>query len=117
MKSFLKPMLFILLIIFSTSKLYQVVSLFRHGARYHLTDLYDGNSTRDMWEELTPVGMRQHQTLGKILNREYIQNLKFLSEKFNKKEIEVYSTGFNRTIQSALSQLYGLYPPGNGPRL
>lgn len=113
----IKSILIILLITLSESKLYQVVSLFRHGARYHLNALYDGNSTYDVWGELTPVGMRQHQTLGKTLNKEYVQNLKFLSEKFNKKEVEVYSTGFNRTIQSAMSQLYGLYPPGNGPRL
>jgi hypothetical protein len=61
--------------------------------------------------------MRQHQTLGKTLNKEYIQNLKFLSEKFDKSQVEVFSTGYNRTISSALSQLYGLYPPGNGPKL
>lgn len=81
----IKSILIILLITLSASKLYQVTSLFRHGARYHLNALYDGNSTHSVWGELTAVGMRQHQTLGKTLNREYIQNLKFLSEKFNKK--------------------------------
>lgn len=29
----------------------------------------------------------------------------------------MYSTQFNRTVQSVLSQLYGLYPAGTGPRL
>jgi hypothetical protein len=54
--------LLVTLIVFYTaqSKLYQVVSQFRHGARYHLNDYYDGNSTRDLWGELTAVGMRQH---------------------------------------------------------
>jgi lysosomal acid phosphatase len=113
----LKSLLILLLITLSTSKLHQVVSLFRHGARYHLNTLYDGNSTYNIWGELTPVGMRQHQTLGKTLNKEYIQNLKFLPVSFDKKQVEVYSTDFNRTIQSAMSQLYGLYPPGNGPKL
>lgn len=29
----------------------------------------------------------------------------------------MYSTDVNRTIISGLSQLYGIYPPGNGPKL
>ena len=42
----------ILVFIFSlltTSKLVQVVSFFRHGARYHLNSYYDGNTTKDYW--------------------------------------------------------------------
>ena len=42
----------ILIFIFSlltTSKLVQVVSFFRHGARYHLNSYYDGNTTKDYW--------------------------------------------------------------------
>lgn len=31
--------------------------------------------------------------------------------------MEVYSTPVNRTMLSIQSQLYGLYPPGTGPRL
>ena len=60
---------FLILFILATPKLVQVVSYFRHGARYHLNSLYDGNTTRDFWGELTGVGMRQHQTLGKILKK------------------------------------------------
>lgn len=30
-------------------KLAQVVSMFRHGSRYVLNSLYDGNDTRYMW--------------------------------------------------------------------
>ncbi len=41
-------------------KIYQAAILFRHGARYHLNSIYDGNSTKKVWGELTPVGMRQH---------------------------------------------------------
>jgi len=83
----IKTLLFVVLIALSSAKLYQVVSLFRHGARYHLNTLYDGNSTHDVWGELTPVGMRQHQNLGKTLNKEYIQTLRFLNEKFDKAQI------------------------------
>jgi len=63
----LKFYLFALFITVAFSRLYQVVSLFRHGARYHLNSYYDGNSTLDQWGEITPAGMRQHQNLGKIL--------------------------------------------------
>jgi hypothetical protein len=42
----LKFAIFILFFAVATSKLYQVVSLFRHGARYHINSFYDGNSTR-----------------------------------------------------------------------
>lgn len=31
--------------------------------------------------------------------------------------MEVYSTPLNRTMNSIQSQLYGLYPPGTGPRI
>ena len=65
----LKLIFLSILLILSSSKLYQVVSLFRHGARNHLNSLYDGNSTYDVWGEITPVGMRQHQNFGKILNK------------------------------------------------
>lgn len=40
---------FFLLITIATSKLAQVVSFFRHGARYALNSLYDGNDTRYIW--------------------------------------------------------------------
>ena len=65
----IKVFLIAILLTIAASKLYQVTSLFRHGARYHLNPLDDGNSTLDMWGELSPVGMRQHQTLGKTLNK------------------------------------------------
>ena len=81
----IKSVILLFLLVLGSAKLYQVVSLFRHGARYHLNALYDGNSTHDVWGELSPVGMRQHQNLGKIINNEYVKNLKFLSEKFDKK--------------------------------
>lgn len=60
------------------AKLYQVASLFRHGARYHINGYYDGNSTKSLWGELSAVGMRQHETLGTMLRRDYIDRLAFL---------------------------------------
>lgn len=57
----IKPFLILTLVIVTEMKLEQVVSLFRHGARYYSNDLYDANMTdRTLWRELTAVGMRQH---------------------------------------------------------
>jgi hypothetical protein len=92
--------LFVLAVILSIAetKLVQVVSLFRHGARYHLNDYYDGNSTKPFWGELTAVGMRQHQTFGQRLRKDYIQSLSFLSDSYKHGEIEVITTDVNRTF-------------------
>ena len=97
-------------------KLVQVVSLFRHGARYQLNPLYDPGSMA-WWGQLTAVGMRQHQTLGQLLKKEYIDNLGFLSTQYNRKQVEAFSTITDRTVQSAMCQLEGFYPLGSGPRL
>lgn len=78
--------IFILLLAIASqaqNKLYQVVSLTRHGARYHVNDFGDGADTKPLWGELTAVGMRQHQNLGAIFRKEYIDNLKFLSPIYN----------------------------------
>jgi hypothetical protein len=98
-------------------KLEQVVSLFRHGARYHLNSYYDGNSTRDLWGELSAVGMRQHENFGKMLRKDYINRLGFLTDQYTDDSIEIISTDVNRTIESVRSQLYGLYPLGYGSKL
>jgi len=65
----LKIFTLFLFITIATSKLAQVVSFFRHGARYALNSLYDGNETRYIWGELSSVGMKQHETLGSILRK------------------------------------------------
>ena len=41
-----------------------MVSIFRHGARYHLNSYYDGEQYRPFWGEISPAGMAQHQKLG-----------------------------------------------------
>ena len=62
----------LLLLVCIYTELSQVASVFRHGARYYLHNVYDANSTRELWGELTAVGMRQHQNLGRILRKDYI---------------------------------------------
>lgn len=90
-----------------------VIEIFRHGAREPVYDYYNPDYFSSKGE-LTSVGMRQHYVLGSTLRKEYIEKLHFLSEHYNASEIRVYSTNYNRTIMSAMSQLYGLYPLGTG---
>lgn len=49
MLKLVKILFFSLLVIVTQSKLAQVVSFFRHGSRYVLNSLYDGNDTKYMW--------------------------------------------------------------------
>lgn len=94
-------------------KLVFVYTQFRHGARGPAFG-FDENGKDYFGQEwtspqdLTAVGMRMHYTLG-IRNRKRFQGL--LSSTFDPREVVVKSTNFNRTIQSAYSQLQGLYSP------
>ena len=57
--------------------------------------------------ELTQIGKRQHYYLG-VRNRLKYSNLINFKE-YNPKEILIHSTDYNRTHQSVLSELYGMY--------
>ena len=102
-------------------KLIFVYSHFRHGSR---SPNYIDSKFEDYfglkWDnqyELLSTGERMHYIIG-IHNRfRYINELKFLSPKFDAHEIYVISSNYNRTINSALSQLQGLYPLYSGPDL
>lgn len=64
--------------------------------------------------QLTEIGIQQHLELGKKFRKKYVEEMKFLSENANNEELFIESTNFQRTIRSAISQMEGLYPPGNG---
>lgn len=65
----LRFILIALLPIILTAKLYQVVALLTPGARYHINDLYDGAQNKKMWGEISSVGMRQQENLGKTFRK------------------------------------------------
>lgn len=103
----------------SHSKLLFVYEHFRHGAREPIEGIDKDNKDYLKFEwnnfgELTSVGERMHYLLGVRNKRLYA---KFLSPRFNSKELLVMSTNTNRTIQSALSHLQGMYTPSNIPLL
>ena len=101
----------------TSSRLIFVATQFRHGARapLNLDSSYKDlqNQTWDNPGELTKIGKRMHYLLGRRNAKRYITNEGLLSEKFDPHEILVRSTDVNRTIESALVQLQGLYPYSN----
>ena len=92
---------------------------FRHGARSSIMNI-DKNGFDFLgikWNnvgELTPLGMRQIYLTG-IKHRERYKD--FLSEEYNSKEILIYSTKMNRTIQSANCYLSGLFSNIKSPKI
>ena len=110
---------FLLLSLCSAQELLHVIELCRHGARSPIHFQPWDNST--VWPEgkgqLTPAGMRQHFLIGHELRNRYIINTPLLSANFTQQEISIFSSDVNRTLQSAVSQMQGLYPPGTGPNL
>lgn len=68
-----------------------------------------------MQGQLNSVGMRQQYLLGTYLRADYIDNAALISGKYNPNIIEVFACGgIDRTYDSALSRLYGLFPIGTG---
>ena len=101
-----------------------VLEYSRHGTRTPSADIFDNktgkyvdlfNFTWDGRGELSPIGMRQHYILGVRNRLKYSNFLDF--SKFNHEEILIASNLLNRTIESAYSQLLGMYPPGTGPHI
>ena len=118
------PFFFLLFISsLAEEKLVFLLTLFRHGARSpkkYYDELLHLDYLFEKWDnpgELTPTGRRMLYALG-LRNREiYINQKHFLSEKYDPHEILVYSTDYDRTLESAASQLQGLYPFGTGAEI
>lgn len=90
-----------------------VVEACRHGARSPITDYYwDTGYWNQGMGELTQEGMRQHFFNGAEFRNRYIINNQILSPNYNPSQLYVRSTGYNRTIMSAQSQLMGWFPEG-----
>ncbi|KAG9396433.1 Histidine phosphatase superfamily [Carpediemonas membranifera] len=92
--------------------------LFRHGDRtplHYLPDPYNIFSKAPRQTgQLTTIGQKQHFDLGTKLRYKFVDQHSLLSSSFNNSQILVRSTGTDRTIMSAYSNLLGLYPPGTG---
>jgi len=89
-----------------------VVEIFRHGIRSPEAHEFDPSWEKIGYGELTNAGIRQQYVLGAAL-KELYPNLLL---PYSPAKIFVQSTQENRTIMSALSQLYGVYYQ-EGPNL
>ena len=110
---------FLLLYDFIYTKIIFTNIHFRHGARSSVMNIdkngFDFLGTKwDNLGELTPLGIRQIY-LTSIKHRERYKD--FLSEEYNSKEILIYSTKMNRTIQSANCYLSGLFSNIKPPKI
>ena len=97
--------------------------IFRHGASSPYRRFQENNS-KDLFgmtwpgiQELTDVGKRQHFLIGYRNHQRYIKQNQWINAKYDPREVHIFSTNKNRTIESAASQLQGLYLSGEGPTL
>ena len=95
-------------------KLLWIADVANPGAHYPLNDLYDGNATAAQRGQLNSVGMRQQYLLGTYLKADYIDKMGLISAKYNPNTIEAFACNVDRSFDSALSRIYGVFPPGEG---
>ncbi|HBM15706.1 MAG TPA: acid phosphatase [Lentisphaeria bacterium] len=101
-----------------SKKLVTASVIFRHGDR---TPTKPININSYDWGlglgELTPLGMKQEYELGTFFRKRYIEELKLITKNYDVNSLYVRTSNINRTLMSAESVLYGLYPAGTGPVL
>ncbi|CAI2371018.1 unnamed protein product [Moneuplotes crassus] len=106
--------------VLAQSKLEFVAEICRHGARAPEGDTF-GIEYEKGPGMLTPSGFRQHLMVGDELRNRYVKGMdksqNLLSPIFNPEEVYVRSTQVKRTIQSAYSQLLGMFPLGTAEEL
>jgi acid phosphatase len=69
----------------------------------------------DGYGMLTDMGMDQLHNLGVNLRQRYVVDFGMLNATYQREDVSVRSTDYDRTLMSANSLLTGLYPPGTGP--
>jgi hypothetical protein len=67
--------------------------------------------------QLTAAGMRQRYLIGKEKRKRYMGQNNFLSDYLETNPVFIESTNVYRTIQSAYSQIMGMFPQEYAPTL
>jgi len=67
--------------------------------------------------ELTNIGERMHYILGMYNKERYIKNNTLLNENFDPHEIYIVTFDWNRTVESVLAQINGMFPLGTGKEI
>ena len=91
-------------------RLVYLVEVARHGAKYPSKNISGIVDPASMKGQLTGVGMRQQYLLGSYLYHEYIQGQQLLAGRLNPRQVEIFSSSYQRAIDSAYSQANGLFP-------
>ncbi|XP_057314124.1 prostatic acid phosphatase-like [Hydractinia symbiolongicarpus] len=99
----------------SDGKTLKMVHLvYRHGHRspvaIYPNNPYQENVWPDGLSRLTQIGMNMEYDLGKFLRNRYVE-AGFINSSYLHKEVYIRSSGVDRCLQSAESQLAALYPP------
>ncbi|CAD5227803.1 unnamed protein product [Bursaphelenchus xylophilus] len=94
-------------------KLEYLAALWRHGDRAPSSafkgDLYNQSYWDNGYGQLTNYGIEQQRQLGEWIFNRYVAELRFLPTHFDGKAIKIQSTYYNRTHESALYNLRGMY--------
>lgn len=102
---------------FTQEKLIFAIDVVRHGDR---TPVIPSPEMDKIWSQglgqLTPEGMRQEYFLGQALRQEYVAQYQLLPEIYDANTMYVRSSDLPRTLMSAQSILFGLYPLHSGPK-
>ncbi|XP_055351647.1 prostatic acid phosphatase-like [Paramacrobiotus metropolitanus] len=89
-----------------------LIAIFRHGYRATAYTYKNDPHGESVWpsgfSSLTPRGVQQHYKLGSYLRQRYDG---YINPKRAVKEIYVRATNYDRTIQSAMANMAGWFPP------
>lgn len=96
-------------------KVEQVTEFCRHGARTAFVYFPNATTIRDLGSGiLTPNGHRMHYMLGKQIRKQYPS---IFNDNLTSKDVEILASSVERTHLSALSQMAGLFPLGQGKNI
>ena len=94
----------------SQSKLVYLLEVSRHGAKYPSKNMITTTDPANVKGQLTGVGQRQQYLLGSYLHQDYVVGGQIVSGRLNGREVEIFSSSYQRAIDSAFAQAYGLFP-------